>query len=79
MKFLDSLPCRLAAMAIPLICLTFVTRIPYGIQWFGLLALPLLLLYNGKRGKYKMKYFFYIFYPTHLVILYGILYLISLA
>ena len=42
------------------------------IQWFSLLALPLLLLYSGKRGKYRMKYFFYIFYPAHLVVLEGI-------
>jgi len=37
------------------------------IQWYALLALPLLLLYNEKRGKAKLKYLFYIFYPTHLV------------
>lgn len=36
------------------------------------LALPFLLLYNGMRGKWKLKYFFYIFYPAHLVLLMGI-------
>lgn len=39
------------------------------VQIYALLALPLLFLYSGKRGKHKMKYFFYIFYPTHLVAL----------
>ena len=47
-----------------------------GIQFFSLLALPLLLAYSGRRGKWKMKYFFYIFYPAHLVILEGIAMLI---
>ena len=42
--------------------------VPY--QLYSLLALPLLLLYNGERGKYKLKYLFYIFYPAHLVIIY---------
>lgn len=40
------------------------------IQIFAFLAVPLILLYNGKRGKLNMKYFFYIFYPAHLVIIY---------
>lgn len=39
-------------------------------QWYSLLALPLLALYTGKRGKYNMKYLFYIYYPAHLVIIY---------
>lgn len=44
-----------------------------GVQVYaGFAALPL-LLYNGRRGP-KMKYFFYIFYPMHLVILYLIHY-----
>ena len=47
------------------------------IQPYSLLALPLLLCYNGKRGKWNMKYFFYIFYPVHLVILEGIAILIK--
>lgn len=37
-------------------------------------ATALILLYNGKRGKLKMKYFFYIFYPAHLAIFYAIVY-----
>jgi len=40
------------------------------VQWWAMAALPLLALYNGKPGKYRMKYFFYIFYPAHLAILY---------
>lgn len=47
-----------------------------GIQYYGLLALPLLLLYNGQRGKCNMKYFFYIFYPVHLAVLQGITWLV---
>lgn len=34
-----------------------------------LLAIVPILLYNGKQGK-KIKYFLYIFYPVHLILLY---------
>ena len=43
-----------------------------GLFWVALSAVPLLALYNGERGKYNLKYMFYIFYPTHLVLIYAI-------
>lgn len=42
-----------------------------GLQLYALLALPLIALHNGEQGP-KMKIFFYLFYPTHLIILYFI-------
>lgn len=41
----------------------------YGIiQMFTVLAVPILYLYNGKRGEWKgMKWFFYLYYPAHLL------------
>ncbi len=38
-------------------------------QAWCLLSLPFLFLYSGHRGKYRMKYFFYLYYPAHLLIL----------
>lgn len=43
-----------------------------GLQWYSLLALIPLFFYNGTRGKKKMKYLFYIYYPLHLVVLQGL-------
>ena len=43
-----------------------------GIQIFSLAAVPVLAMYNGKRGKYQWKPFFYLYYPIHLAVLYGI-------
>lgn len=36
-----------------------------------MIATLLILLYNGARGKLKWKYFFYWFYPVHILLLYG--------
>ena len=41
-------------------------------QFYALAAIFVLLLYSGSRGKAKMKYFFYIFYPAHLLLLYAV-------
>ena len=43
-----------------------------GIQWLSFLAVPLLLLYNGQRGKANIGKLFYWYYPIHLVVIYGI-------
>ena len=42
----------------------------WSVQWFSLLTLPFLALYNGTRGKWKLKWLFYIYYPVHLVVLF---------
>ena len=40
-------------------------------QYWMVGALPVMLLYNRQRGR-KSKYFFYLFYPVHLVLLYAV-------
>ena len=42
------------------------------VQLFGLCALPLICLTNGKKGP-NAKYLFYIFYPLHMVLIYILL------
>lgn len=42
------------------------------IQLFSLLSIPIIALYNGTRGRWRMKNFFYIYYPLHLVVIYFI-------
>lgn len=60
---------KMTVLLLSLVCMATI----YGsVQWWGLLAAPLLLLYNGRRGKWRMKWFFYFFYPVHLVAIYGI-------
>jgi hypothetical protein len=41
------------------------------VQPIGILAIPIIALYNGQLGP-KMKWAFYIFYPAHLLLIYGI-------
>lgn len=49
---------------------------PGNIQWLMIFAAIPILLYNGKQGR-KSKYFFYIFYPAHIYILYLVSYFIQ--
>ncbi len=74
MKKYDTKLVSLLCMAVPLILHIIFDQKWY--QFFSLFSLPLLYCYSGKRGKLKLKYFFYVFYPAHLVILYGISYFI---
>ena len=41
-------------------------------QWLMIFSLPVIALYNGTRGWYNpaLKYFFYIFYPLHIWLIY---------
>lgn len=79
-RYLSSLPVRVVLMGLSLIpvCMDnrhgdfYVFGIPIPVQYLCLLALPLLMLYNERVGNKKLKYFFYIFYPAHLVVIEGI-------
>lgn len=43
-----------------------------GSQWWALAAVPLLMLYNGQRGRANIGKLFYWYYPLHLVAIYGL-------
>lgn len=75
---LDNHFARMSCFAVGLfiLCLTHYLFRNNVVQWFSLLALIPLALYNGKNGKLKLKYFFYIFYPAHLALFYIIAYFI---
>ena len=47
-----------------------------GLQWWAMLTVPLVALYNGQRGNYRLGWVFYLYYPIHLVILYAVSYLL---
>ena len=69
----DCLPARVLTMAV---CVFLLYTLEPFCGYWALCAIPLLLLYNGEKGKWNTKYFFYIFYPTHLVILQAIFWLL---
>lgn len=75
LKKLDCIPLRVLCMILPEVFLILQHPIVRA-QVFALLAFPLLLVYNGEKGKANLKYFFYIFYPLHLGILQGIVFLL---
>ena len=41
------------------------------LEWMEIFAALLMLCYNGQRGK-GLKYLFYVFYPTHIYLLYAL-------
>ena len=41
-----------------------------GLQWWAMLTVPLIALYNGQRGKHRLGWMFYLYYPAHLVVIY---------
>ncbi len=64
----DSQPVRLALFAVGIFLLWWM-RGRTVVQFFGFLALIPLAFYNGKPGSKKFKWWFYVFYPAHLVII----------
>ena len=68
-KKLDCLPMRVFALSIGLIFLCFSFG---GIAFYAFFSIPILLLYNGEKGQWNTKYFFYLFYPLHLALLQGL-------
>jgi hypothetical protein len=74
-KKFDILPIRILCMLLPMLMIVITHTTPL-FPLPSLLAIPILLLYSGEKGKLKMKYFFYIFYPAHLAILEGLYMLI---
>ncbi len=61
----------LTALGLLIICLSL-----GGLQWWSFMALIPLLFYNGQRGKWNIKWLFYIYYPLHLAFLWGISFII---
>lgn len=73
LKWFDKIPIRILCMAVPLY---MYSRNRGTVTIFFFIGLALIFLYSEKRGKANLKYFFYIFYPVHLLILHLISYLI---
>ena len=66
-KKLDNYYLRLLCLSIGLIAISIYLK---DIQYISLFSILFLLMYSEKRGKLKMKYFFYFFFPLHLAVIY---------
>lgn len=74
LRRLDCIPLRVLCCGVMLLALAVTSA---RIQYFSLLALIPLLLYSGKRGGLRIKYFFYLFYPLHIAVLQALYWIIN--
>ena len=70
---------RLLSFTLGLLLLNLSMQQALPFTWYSLLTLPLLLCYNRRRGRYSLKWAFYLFYPLHLAAVYGIGMLLNLV
>lgn len=68
-KFVDNQYVRLFFLAVGIFLLWTFSKSMKSIEPYAFLSVLILLFYNGERGKWNMKYFFYIFYPAHIAII----------
>ncbi len=73
-KIFDKLPVYIVSLGIGMLLLALNSG---SVQYWSFIALIPLLLYSGKRGKARIKYFFYVFYPVHLLLIEGVYMLIN--
>lgn len=67
---------KVILFTISLILLSLTTN--NGVQIYCLISVIFIILYNGQRGKLNLKRFFYMFYPIHLAILWGVAMLLDI-
>lgn len=63
----------LATVSLAMLCLSLGGR-----QWWSMLSLIFILLYNGEKGRLNIKYLFYIYYPLHIAVIFCITELINM-
>lgn len=71
----DKKPLKIVLFTISLIFLTI--SIHNDFQVYCLISLVFIVLYDGTRGKLNLKMFFYLFYPLHLALLWGVAMLLN--
>lgn len=75
-RLLLMLACATAGMI--LVCIQMMGWLG-GIQWFSMLAIVPLASYDGRRGTWRLKYLFYVYYPLHFVAIWGVHMLLNLG
>lgn len=78
LKVLDNKYMHILTLGMGVSLMVFLSKKFVSIKWCALLSLVVLLFYSGRKGKLKTKYFFYVFYPLHLVLLEGLYMLMNM-